>query len=81
MKIQLLLYNGFDELDAIAPYEVFQDARVVNDGNIITSGGVASGLDLALWLVERYFDANIAIAVERTLEYERRGTVWCKPHL
>lgn len=57
-----------------------QDARVVDDGDILTSGGVTSGLDLALWLVERYFDAAIAIAVERTLEYERRGTVWRRPH-
>ena len=57
-----------------------QDARVVDDGDILTSGGVTSGLDLALWLVERYFGANIAIAVERTLEYERRGTVWRRPH-
>jgi putative intracellular protease/amidase len=26
MKIRILLYPGFDELDAVAPYEVFKMA-------------------------------------------------------
>lgn len=51
-------------------------ARVVDDGDLITSGGVTSGIDLALWLVERYCGAQTALTVERQLEYERRGTVW-----
>lgn len=29
--------------------------RVVDDGDVITSGGVTSGLDLALWVLERWF--------------------------
>jgi len=52
------------------------DARVVDDGDIVTAGGVTSGLDLALWLVERFTGPQIAQHVERQLEYERRGTVW-----
>jgi len=52
------------------------EARVVDDGDIITAGGVTSGLDLALWLVERFAGAAHAARVERVLEYERRGTVW-----
>lgn len=51
-------------------------ARVVDDGDIITSGGVTSGLDLALWLVERYAGPALAHSVEQRLEHERRGTVW-----
>ena len=51
-------------------------ARVVDDGDIVTAGGVTSGLDLALHLVERHFGASVALAAERELEYERRGTVW-----
>lgn len=51
-------------------------ARVVDDGNIITAGGVTSGLDLALWLVERFASPAIALAVEQQMEYERRGVVW-----
>ena len=51
-------------------------ARVVDDGDVITAGGVTSGLDLALWLLERYINSEIAHKVETILEYERRGTVW-----
>jgi transcriptional regulator GlxA family with amidase domain len=65
-----------EELRAMGA-EVY-DARVVDDGDVITSGGVTSGLDLALWLVERFGSPKIAHAVERRLEYERRGVVWRK---
>jgi len=51
-------------------------ARVVDDGDVITASGVTSGLDLALWLIERFASAQIATQVESRLEYERRGTVW-----
>lgn len=50
-------------------------ARVVDDGELITAGGVTSGLGLALWLVERYAGAAVAVTVEQGLEYQRRGTV------
>jgi transcriptional regulator GlxA family with amidase domain len=51
-------------------------ARVVDDGSIISAGGITSGLDLALWLVERFAGADAAREIETRLEYERRGTVW-----
>jgi transcriptional regulator GlxA family with amidase domain len=51
-------------------------ARVVDDGDVLTAGGVTSGLDLALWLVERFASPEIALAVEQQMEYERRGVVW-----
>jgi len=51
-------------------------ARVVDDGNLVTAGGVTSGLDLGLYLVERELGPRIAHMVETLFEYERRGTVW-----
>ena len=51
-------------------------ARVVDDGNLVTGGGVTSGIDVALHLVERFQGPRIANAVETLFEYERRGTVW-----
>jgi transcriptional regulator GlxA family with amidase domain len=47
------------------------EARFVDDGDIVSAGGVTSGLDLALHLVERFADAEIAERVEREIEYER----------
>lgn len=52
------------------------EARVVDVGDLITAGGVTSGLDLALWLVERFYGPALAQRVERQMEYERRGVVW-----
>jgi len=52
------------------------DARVVDDGDVLTAGGVTSGIDLALWLVEDVAGAAIADAVSTTMEYERRGEVY-----
>lgn len=51
------------------------DARIVDTGRVVTAGGVTSGIDLALYLVERAFGAEVADSVATTLEYERRGDV------
>ncbi|MET9445238.1 DJ-1/PfpI family protein [Streptomyces sp. NPDC006610] len=55
---------------------VLKNARVVDDGDLVTAGGVTSGLDLALWLVRRELGADAAVGLEQMLEYEARGTVW-----
>ncbi|MEC0240126.1 DJ-1/PfpI family protein [Paenibacillus dokdonensis] len=65
---------GMDLLGATGAVAV--SARVVDDGNLVTGGGVTSGLDVALYLVERELGPRIAHAVEQLFEYERRGTVW-----
>ena len=65
---------GNDVLNAAGVHVV--EARVVDDGDLVTAGGVTSGLDLALHLLERQYGPRIAHAVERLFEYERRGTVW-----
>ena len=48
------------------------DARVVDDGDLLTAGGITSGLDLALYIVEREFGGAIADRVATVTEYERR---------
>ncbi|MFZ0834000.1 MAG: DJ-1/PfpI family protein [Mycobacterium sp.] len=45
--------------------------RVVDDGDLVTSGGVTSGLDLALWLVEREFGRDLAERTAARMEYAR----------
>ena len=51
------------------------DARVVDDGEVLSAGGVTSGIDLALWIVEREWDKPMADGIAAELEHERRGTV------
>ncbi len=65
---------GMDLLEATGVTAV--NARVVDDGDLVTSGAVTSGLDLALHLLERTYGARVALSVEELFGYERRGTVW-----
>ena len=67
---------GVDLLEATGATVV--NARVVDDGDLVTSGAVTSGLDLALHLLDRTYGAQVALAVEELFAYERRGTVWTR---
>ena len=71
-------HTALADLEA-AGAELIPGARVIDDGDLISAGGVTSGLDLALWLLERFAGPAAACAAERALEYERRGTVWLRP--
>ena len=48
----------------------FQPARIVEDGNIVTSGGVTSGLDFALTLIARLKGDAVAQAIQLAIEYD-----------
>ncbi|MCS7478449.1 DJ-1/PfpI family protein [Umezawaea endophytica] len=65
---------GLDLLGATGAVAV--DARVVDDGDLVTGSSVTSGLDLALHLVERELGPRVAHAVEKLIAHERRGVVW-----
>jgi transcriptional regulator GlxA family with amidase domain len=52
------------------------DARVVDDGDLLTAGGVTSGIDLALWIVERFAGRDVSDAVAAEMEHVRVGDVW-----
>ncbi|MFG1803218.1 DJ-1/PfpI family protein [Micromonospora carbonacea] len=65
---------GMDVLEATGVHAV--RARIVDDGDLISAGGVTSGLDLGLYLLEREFGPRIAHAVETLFEHEQRGVVW-----
>ena len=52
-------------------------ARFVEDGNIASAGGVSSGIDLALRVVERYVGREIARHVADVIEYQGNG--WLNP--
>lgn len=67
-------HGAIDELAASGAL-VRPDARVVDDEGVVTCGGVTSGLDLALWLVERYHGRRLADGVAREIEHSRVGTV------
>ena len=47
-----------------------QPARVVNDGNVITAGGVTSGIDFALELIAAISGEDVARTIQLALEYD-----------
>lgn len=47
-----------------------ENARVVEDGHIVTSGGVTSGLDFALTLIARLKGDVVAQAIQLAIEYD-----------
>jgi transcriptional regulator GlxA family with amidase domain len=65
---------GLDLLEATGVRML--DVRVVDDGDLVTSSSVTSGLDLGLYLLERTLGPRVAVAVEKLIAHERRGTVW-----
>src|SRR5262245_25136611 len=53
--------------------DVLDDARVIDEGEIITSAGVSAGIDMALHVVRRLHGADIARATARDMEYDWSG--------
>jgi transcriptional regulator GlxA family with amidase domain len=51
--------------------------RFVDHGKVATAGGLTSGIDLALHVVERYYGRDVAQVTATTLEY--RGDLWKNP--
>jgi transcriptional regulator GlxA family with amidase domain len=48
-------------------------ARFVEEGNLATAGGLSSGIDLALRVVERYFGREVAQTTATQMEYQGQG--------
>lgn len=48
-------------------------ARFVDEGNVASSGGLSSGIDLALHVVNRYFGHAVAQATADQMEYQGKG--------
>jgi transcriptional regulator GlxA family with amidase domain len=66
-------HAALDDLRAAGAIVV--TSRVVDDGDVISAGGVTSGIDLALWIVEREAGAEIASRVAADIEHERTREV------
>ena len=62
---------AYDELAALSRgVTVVRDLRVVDDG-VITSAGVASGMDMAFYVVEALFGREVADETAHYIEYRR----------
>lgn len=50
--------------------EMLADARVVDEGHIITSAGISAGLDMSLHVVSRLYGMDVAMWTARRMEYD-----------
>lgn len=67
-------HGAFAELAIDFPdVTVRRGARFVDNGGIASSGGLSSGIDLALHVVERYFGRTVAASTADTMEYQGIG--------
>lgn len=62
-------HSAWDDLAATGTLLVKE--RVVDDGDLLTAGGVTSGIDLALWIVERFASRALADLGAERIEYAR----------
>jgi putative intracellular protease/amidase len=66
--------NALDDL-ARAGADVRREARVVDDGSVVSAGGPSAGIDLAIRLVERFSGEAAAREAAARLEHEPVGPV------
>jgi len=55
--------------------EVVTDRRIVDEGRVVTAGGVASSLDLGLYLVEKFWGADARLTIAAQMEYRSYSAV------
>ena len=58
--------------------QMIRGARFVEEGNLATAGGLSSGIDLSLRVVERYFGREVATQTAYYMEYQGQG--WTDPN-
>ena len=63
-------HGAFDLLREMAPRTtVLDDRRVVDNGRVITSAGIAAGIDMSLHVVAKLLGVETAQATARYMEY------------
>jgi transcriptional regulator GlxA family with amidase domain len=63
-------HQALEELEAEGA--IVKQARVVDDGDIITAGGITSSIDLGIYLVEKLINKQVAAEIAVKLEFQPR---------
>lgn len=62
----------WDDIEPLRAYQTVQvhaQRRWIDDGDIVTSGGISAGIDMALYLVQRFTGRELALATAHRMEY------------
>jgi transcriptional regulator GlxA family with amidase domain len=66
-------HGALDELRRWAPTATIRpDARIVDNGRVILSGGISAGIDMSLHVVGRLLGKDQAVQTARYMEYDWR---------
>jgi transcriptional regulator GlxA family with amidase domain len=73
-KSATTFHEAYERFEAQYPdIHLKRGARFVEDGNLASAGGLSSGIDLAIRVIERYFGREAAERTAYTLEYQGMG--------
>ncbi|MDO5968594.1 DJ-1/PfpI family protein [Flavivirga aquimarina] len=62
--------TNFNEYETLEKYcEIVSKSRIVDDGNVITSGAVSSSLDLGLYLCQKLIGKDRAEIIRKSMDY------------
>ena len=56
--------------DVLADHCEVVDQRLCIDGDIVTSAGISSSIDLGLYLLEHYYGKEVALTVADRIQYK-----------
>lgn len=66
-------WEDMDLLRKMVPQvQVCEELRWIDEGDIVTSGGISAGIDMSLHLVERLAGRELALRTARQMEYAWR---------
>lgn len=72
-------HGGYFRFAGLHPdVQLVRGARFVEQGNLASAGGVSSGIDLALRVVERYLGTELTVNLADGIEYQGKG--WQNPN-
>ena len=64
-------HQVFDELTELAPKtEIVRNRRFIDNGKILTSAGVAAGIDMSLYMVGKLYGEKTAVKTAQYIEYD-----------
>lgn len=62
-------WDDMELLKAYPSVQVLPQRRWTDDGNIVTSAGISAGIDMALYLVQRFAGRELALGTAHRMEY------------
>jgi len=66
-------WDYIQDLNRLHPaLNVLQNRLIVKDGQIYTSAGVSSGIDLSLYILEQFYDLNMVAQISKEMVYPLR---------